>query len=97
VRRIGRGHGSHGFRQIIEDFGKQCVVEMHADGLARLRRAQAMQAQRNSCLVEVGVEARGPLERPDIELVRIFKRYFRFVRDRLGHGTHLPLIDPMDG
>jgi hypothetical protein len=52
-----------------------------------------MQAQRNTCVIKVGIEARGPLERSDIELVRIFKGDFRFVRDRLGHGT-CPFVDP---
>jgi hypothetical protein len=65
---------------------------MHADGLSSILSAKSMQAQRNACVVKVGIEACGPLERSDIELVRIFKGDFRFVRDRLGHGSCLSFI-----
>src|SRR5262249_55001154 len=45
--------------------------------------------ERNSCLIEVRIEACRPLEGPDIELVRIFERNFRLVGNGLGHGTDL--------
>ena len=79
VRRIGQRHRGNRLRKILENFRKQRIVEMHADGLSSILSAESMQAQRNACVVKVGIEARGPLERSDIELVRILKGYFRLV------------------
>jgi hypothetical protein len=58
---------------------------MHANGLAYVGGASAMQAERNSSFIKVGIEAGRSLERSNVELVRIFERYFGFVWDGLGH------------
>jgi hypothetical protein len=81
VRCIFRRHGRNRSRQILEDFRKQRIVEMHPDGLALVGAAGAVQAQRDTGLIEMGVETRRVLEGSDIELVRIFERDFGFVRD----------------
>src|SRR5271170_1375 len=68
VRDVGCWQGGHSLRQIAQNLREQRIVEMHANGLAHVFRADAMQAERNSRLVEVGVEARRSLEGPDISL-----------------------------
>jgi hypothetical protein len=83
---IGRRHGRHRFCEIVQDVRKQPIVEMHANALAYVRCAHAMQAERNSGFIEVGIEAGRSLERSNVELVRIFERDFGFVGDGLGHG-----------
>jgi hypothetical protein len=65
-------------------------MEVHANGLTHVSRAGSMQAERYSVLVKVGIEAGGPLEGSDIELVRIFERDLGFVGDGLGHGVSPP-------
>src|SRR5262249_16256206 len=68
VRRIGRRHGRHRFCQIVQDVRKQPIVEMHANGFAYVGGASAVQAERNSGFIEMGVEAGRSLERSNIEL-----------------------------
>src|SRR5215471_19709748 len=60
---------------------------MHANGLAHVGGASAVQTERNSGLIKMSIETRRSLECSNIELVRIFERYFGFVWDGLGHGT----------
>src|SRR5262249_44776395 len=67
-------------------------MEMHADGLPHRLVAGAVEAERNSGFIEVGIEARGSLEGPDVELVGVFERHFGLVGDRLCHGTCLGLF-----
>src|SRR5262245_66652871 len=67
-------------------------MEMHADGLPHRLVTGAVEAERNSCFIEVGIEARGSLEGPDVELIGIFERHFGLVGDRLCHGTCLGLF-----
>src|SRR6516164_5958455 len=83
---IGWRHGRHRICEIVQDVRKQPIVEMHANGLAYVGGASAVQAERNSGFVEMSVETRRSLECSYIELVRIFERYFGFVGDGLGHG-----------
>jgi hypothetical protein len=60
---------------------------MHANALAHVGGARAVQAERNSGFIKVGVETRRPLECSNIELVRLVERDLGFVGDGLGHGT----------
>src|SRR6266567_2415224 len=60
---------------------------MHANALAYVGGASAVQAERNSGFIKISVETRRSLECSNIELVRIFERDFGFVGDGLGHGT----------
>jgi hypothetical protein len=62
-------------------------VEVHANGFAYVGGAGAMQAERNSGFIKMSIEAGRPLERSNVELVRIFERDLGFVGDGLGHGT----------
>ena len=57
VRRIGRRHGRHRFCEVVQNVRKQPIVEMHANALAHVGRARAVQAERNSGFIEMGVEA----------------------------------------
>src|SRR6516164_1759663 len=86
VCRIGWRHGRHSFCQIVQDVRKQPIVEMHANGLAYVGGASAVQAERNSGFIKMSVETRRSLECSNIELVRIFERDLGFVGDGLGHG-----------
>jgi hypothetical protein len=70
----------------VQNVRKQPIVEMHADALAHVGGARAVQAERNSGFIKMGVETRRALECSNIELVRIFQRDFGFVGDGLGHG-----------
>ena len=87
VGNISWGNRSRRLRQIAQDLGEQHVVEVHADGFARVCIALPVQAERNSGFIKVGVEARALLECSDIELVWIFYRYFGLVGNWFGHGT----------
>ena len=78
----------------MQDVRKQPIVEMHANALAHVGGASAVQAERNSGFVKMSVETRRSLECSDIELVRIFERDFGFVGDGLGHGR-LPAVRVM--
>lgn len=49
-----------------------------------------VKAKRDSGFIQVSVESRTPLECSDVELVRIFERYFSLVGDRLGHDRSPP-------
>src|SRR5262245_40859914 len=86
VRRIGRRHGRYRICEIVQDVRKQPIVEMHANGLADIGGAGAVQTEGNSGFVKMSVESRRSLECSNIELVRIFERYFGFVGDGLSHG-----------
>src|SRR5271166_3496845 len=85
LRIRGRQH-RYGSGEVAQDLREERIVEVHANGLALLGLARPVEAQRNSCPIEMRVETRGMLESSDIELVGIFKRDFGFVRDGLGHG-----------
>ena len=89
MRRIARRHARHRSGQVMENFREQRIVEMQVNGLAHVRITGAVEAEGNPGVVEVGVEARRPLERADIELVRIFQRHFGFIGDGLGHALGL--------
>jgi hypothetical protein len=60
---------------------------MHANGLAHVGGARAVQAERNSGRIKMSVETRRSLECSNVELVWIFERDFGFVWDGLGHGA----------
>src|SRR3982074_3260260 len=67
-----RWTGCDGLRQLAEDLREQSAVEVHANGLTHVGRDGAMQAERYSGFVEMGIEPRRSLECSDIELLRIF-------------------------
>src|SRR6516165_7780728 len=58
VCRIGRRHGRHRLCKIVQDVGKQPIVEVHANAFAYVGGAGAMQAERNSGFVKMSVETR---------------------------------------
>src|SRR4029078_5429086 len=78
----GRRYSSHRFSKVVENLCKQSVVKVDANGLAHVRVTQTVQAQRDPGFVEMGIEARGSLECPDVKLFRILESYLRFVGDR---------------
>jgi hypothetical protein len=71
----------------MQNFGEERIMEMQVHGFAHVIGAGAMQAERNSCLVDVGIETCRPLEGSDIGLIRIFNGNLGLVGDRFGHRS----------
>src|SRR5262245_16806835 len=60
-------------------------MKVNTNGFAHVGCAGSVQAQRNSGLIEMGVEARRALEGANVEFVGIFERDLGFIGDGLGH------------
>jgi hypothetical protein len=68
VCRIRWRHGRYRFCQIAQDLGKQRIVKVHANAFTHVGCTGAVEAERNSGFIEMGVEARRSLERSNVKL-----------------------------